>query len=338
MSPHERPDLRSADLDGAELSAANLEGVTLVDAKLRAANLVGARLNCANLGNAKLGKAVLRQADLTNADLVRSNLSEADLTEATLTGANLRRANLTAGNLMTAKLVGANLSRARLGKAVLANAEVGWTTFGDTDLTEVIGLRLVRHVGPSTIGVDTLYRTRGADADHFLLAAGVPDGLLRYIRSLPSEALQFHSCFVSFAEPDDEFSRTLSDDLRAASVRCWRWKEDAKWGASLIGSIDEAIQTYDKLVVVCSLHSLQSPAVLREIERALQKEDQLARRGTRMDVLFPIRVDDYVFDSWVHPRRADVVAKNVGDFRQWRIRDEYQRAVQRLVLDLKRSG
>ena len=52
--------------------------------------------------------------------------------------------------------------------------------------------------------------------------------------------------------------------------------------------------------------------MLREIERSLQREDE---EGTH--VLFPIRIDDYIFDQWQHERKADVVAKVVGDFSAW---------------------
>jgi hypothetical protein len=70
---------------------------------------------------------------------------------------------------------------------------------------------------------------------------------------------------------------------------------------------------YDKLVVICSEHSLQSQPAIREIERALQKEDR-----EHKNVLFPIRSDDYLLDKWEHPRKADVVSKVIGDFRGWR--------------------
>jgi hypothetical protein len=52
--------------------------------------------------------------------------------------------------------------------------------------------------------------------------------------------------------------------------------------------------------------------VLREIERALQREDREGR-----NVLFPLAIDDYLFDQWRHPRKADVLSKVVGDFRVW---------------------
>jgi hypothetical protein len=56
---------------------------------------------------------------------------------------------------------------------------------------------------------------------------------------------------------------------------------------------------------------IQSGPVLREIERPLQREDRESK-----NVLFPIRIDDYLFDKWNHPRKAEVVAKVVGDFRR----------------------
>ncbi|MGO8788709.1 MAG: TIR domain-containing protein [Terriglobia bacterium] len=56
------------------------------------------------------------------------------------------------------------------------------------------------------------------------------------------------------------------------------------------------IRHYDKLVVICSKNSLQSLPVIREIERALQKQDR-----EHNNVLFPIRIDDYLFDKWDHP-------------------------------------
>ena len=75
---------------------------------------------------------------------------------------------------------------------------------------------------------------------------------------------------------------------------------------------------------------LQSEPVLREIERALQREDT-----EKKSILFPIRIDDYIFEKWEHPRKADVVRKVVGDFTNWKDRDSYQKAFSRLLRGLK---
>ncbi len=78
--------------------------------------------------------------------------------------------------------------------------------------------------------------------------------------------------------------------------------------------------------MICSKHSLQSPPVIREIERALQKEDR-----EHKNVLFPIRIDDYLFDEWDHPRKADVVSKVIGDFREWNALSTYSKAYSRFL-------
>lgn len=163
----------------------------------------------------------------------------------------------------------------------------------------------------------------------------MPETFLSYFGDLSRSALDFYSCFLSYAEPDDSFGQKLYRDMCAAGIRCWRWKEDAKWGDTLMKSIDEAIMVYDKLVVVCSEESLRSPAVIREIERALQKEDDRARRGLDANVLFPIRLDDYIFDEWSHHRKPDVIAKVVGDFCGWRDAESYSSSLDRLTRDLK---
>jgi hypothetical protein len=69
---------------------------------------------------------------------------------------------------------------------------------------------------------------------------------------------------------------------------------------------------FDELIVVCSENSLQSGPVNREIERALNREDKEGK-----NILFPIRIDDYIFDHWEHERKSDVARKVVGDFSGW---------------------
>ena len=83
--------------------------------------------------------------------------------------------------------------------------------------------------------------------------------------------------------------------------------------------------------MICSRHSLQSPAVIREIERALQKEDR-----EHKNVLFPIRIDDYLFDEWEHPRKADVVRIVAGDFRGVNDLAAYAKAFPRFLDALNR--
>ena len=70
--------------------------------------------------------------------------------------------------------------------------------------------------------------------------------------------------------------------------------------------------------------------MIREIERSLQREDSENR-----NILFPIRIDNYLFERWEHPRKADVLSKVVGDFRNWKDHDSYQNALNRLLKSLQ---
>ena len=69
---HRVPDLRGADLRGANLRYADLRGADLRGADLRGANLRGADLRGANLRYANLRGANLQYADLSGADPILS--------------------------------------------------------------------------------------------------------------------------------------------------------------------------------------------------------------------------------------------------------------------------
>lgn len=331
---HEFPDLSGAELIRTSLSGASLVGVNLSNADLSNSFLLNA-----DLSNANLSDAILREAHLGNAQFISSNLRNANLSGADLSGTDLSYADLSGANLSRAHLANAILIGTDLTDASLNSACMLFSNIADTDLSDAIGLDSVDHRGPSSIGIDTLYKSQGKIPDKFLRGAGVPEEIIDIARSLRAgPAIQWYSCFISYSEHDRELAERLHTDLESKSVRCWLFSEDAKWGESVWGEIDRSIKLYDKLVVVCSENSLQSPAVLREIERGLQRED---REGK--NVLFPIRIDDYIFDKeedgkkdkWEHERKADVVKKVVGDFRRWKNRDAYQKSLARLLKDLQ---
>ena len=244
------------------------------------------------------------------------DFSEVDLSDAILSDADLRAAVLRA----------TVLNGTDLGRAI-----VRWTVFGDIDLSMAKGLETMEHEGPSTIGIDTIYRSKGAIPKVFLRNAGVPDTFLTYMHSLVGQPFEYFSCFISHSSKDKRFCDRLYTDLQANHVRSWYFPKDASWGELVWGEIDRSINVYDKLIVVCSKHSLQSIPVQREIERALSREDH-----EHKNILFPIRIDNHLFECWEHPRKADVVAKVVGDFRGWsRSVAKYDAALKKLLSALQ---
>src|SRR5262249_28274623 len=156
------------------------------------ADLGGADLREADLRGADLRGAYLREAYLCWADLSKADLSEADLSEADLRGAELYRAELFRAELFRAELNGAELSGAR----------AGWITFGDNDLSSVKGLEIVEHLGPSTIGIDTIYKSGGKIPEVFLRGCGVPENFITFHKSLVNNPIEFYSCFISYSHDD----------------------------------------------------------------------------------------------------------------------------------------
>jgi len=313
------PSLSGADLSRADLRRADLRHARLMGSTLTNADLTAADLSGADLSRAGLGRANLSIGQIVGAKLGNSNLILADFFGANLSGTDLSNADLSGANLRGANLVTTDFSGARIGNTVFANV----------DLSSTRGLETVEHTGPSTIGVDTLYRSNGNIPPEFLRGCGLPENLIAYLPSLTGKAFDYYTCFISYTESDDEFSKRLYNDLKGEGVRCWRWREDAPWGKTMMRSVDEAVRTYEKLIVILSKDSLKSEPVIREIERALQKEQREAK-----EVLFPIRLDSAIF-SWEHELQADVVRKHVGDFTDWKSGKQYSDSFKRLVRDLQ---
>lgn len=324
-----RAKLHRANLSKANLHRADLRGTKLSEAHLSRAELIGGNLSYANLYGADLCRANLSEAKLYRADLVGGNLSHADLSVADLTGTDLRWANLGGADLGGADVRGADLAWANLGGADLDRAYVGSTTFADLDLTTVKGLETVRHSGPSTIGIDTIYRSRGNIPEAFLRGCGVPDDFITFVRSLVANPIEYYSSFISYSSRNQDFAARLHADLQAKGVRCWFAPEDMKIGDKIWDRLDQSIRLHDKLLLILSAEAIGSDWVEDEVTAAFEEE---RKRGKT--VLFPVRLDDTVM-STAEPWAAKVRQRHIGDFRRWKEHDEYQKGFGRLLRDLK---
>jgi uncharacterized protein YjbI with pentapeptide repeats len=149
-NPTLQPELKGADLEGAnlawaDLSQANFTEANLFQANLFQANLIHANLAAASLSRANVSGACLAEANLSEVyvfqanlswanllkvNLTKANLREADLTQASLTGANLFQANFFHANLTEANFSGACLTEANLRGALLME-----TNFEGANLT-----------------------------------------------------------------------------------------------------------------------------------------------------------------------------------------------------------
>lgn len=349
-------ELRAADLTGADLTGADLTGAVLYGANLRDAVMYGANLSDTSLGNADLYDVILYDADLTgadlsgailaNADLTRANLSKSSLTAADLSDASLDNTFLSGANLSGANLSGANLTRANLTRADLTRAGLGGTLLTDVDVSPFCAARDLRHAGPSHLDARTVMRSfQHPRIKEFMAACGVPWIFVEYMvdcaKAETAEDLGalMQSTFISYGQPDDGFARRLYDSLTSRRITVFYFPETATWGARLSNELHAQLNSHDRVILICSQHSVNRPGVLNEIQETFDRE---AREGGA-DLLLPIALDDYLFDpnglQSVDPDLAvRIRARIVADFRKATTDPtEYDKALNRLIDVLKKA-
>jgi len=344
-NPDEKIDLSGADLGGAALGGAEfgdayLGGARFIGADLTEANFSGAGLLAADLRVATVIGANLKDAAFTGARFEKADLTAANLDGADLGEANLAETKLAHANLSGAKLLLANLAGADLRGADLTGAAAGFTILADIDLSVVKGLETVNHVGPSSIGIDTIYRSRGKIPEIFLRGCGVPEAFILQMNALVGaiEPIQFYSCFISYSTADREFAERLYIDLQAKNVRCWCAAHDIQAGKKIHEQIDKAIRDYDKLLLILSENSMSSEWVKTEIAMACQRESHENRR-----MLFPLRLAPFeAIRNWKCPDAdtgkdlaREIREFHIPDFSAWKDHDAYKKALDDLLHALK---
>ena len=86
----------------------------------------------------------------------------------------------------------------------------------------------------------------------------------------------------------------------------------------------------DKVLLILSKHAIESDWVEDEVTKAFAEE-----RTRKQLVLFPVRLDDAVIkttEAWAGKLRDN---RMIGDFRRWKDHDAYQKALERVLRDLK---
>jgi uncharacterized protein YjbI with pentapeptide repeats len=333
------------DLEGVDLSNLMLEGVHFSRANLRKAKLVRAKLSGACLYDAELYRADLAEADLQSANLRSAKmfgavLNQANATNADLAGAILAKSNLRNARLDGAHIEGADLTGAELDGARLHGARCGGTNFANLDLSHIEGLDTVVHSGPSSVDINTLFRSKGKIPDVFLRGCGVPESLIEYLPALVGsmQPIQFYSCFISHSSKDRGFADRLHGRMLQERLRVWYSPTDMRGGRKSHEQIDEAIRVHDKLLLVLSKASMASNWVFHEVTRAVEREQRENRR-----VLFPISLSPWkeikawsAFDADAGKDIAKVVREyHIPDFTNWKSHDSFEKGFARLLEDLK---
>jgi hypothetical protein len=328
-----------ADLSGAYLIAGMLYRADLSEANLSGANLSAADLSEANLSGANLSGAKPIVASLRGANLIGTDLSGAHLIGADLSDAHLRGAYLIGADLSLAKLFQADLAETNF-----EGATIDRTVFANVDLSAAKGLDRVRHVGPSSLGIDTVLRSGGKIPPEFLRGCGFDPLIQEVLIGSPASKTEaftlwlskshkpFQRCFISYATEDKPFVDRLQKALNETGVDYWYAPEHGRWGEELHTQIDREISLRDRMLLVCSETSLAKDWVIYEIERAIDKEKTCGRR-----VIFPILLDDALL-KWNHPRATRIRDVLAADFRRATKGEAFEEKFQKLQAALRAEG
>ena len=127
----------------------------------------------------------------------------------------------------------------------------------------------------------------------------------------------FYSVFISYGGPDESFAKRINDAMIAEGVQTWFFKDDARPGDKLHDVMRRGVQEHDKILLLCSRHSLSRSGVTNEIEKVLERE---AREGGNA-ILIPVTIDDYLFNVWIptdvrgETIKQEITNRVVADYR-----------------------
>jgi len=103
--------------------------------------------------------------------------------------------------------------------------------------------------------------------------------------------IEFQSIFISYSFEDREFAKIINDELLAKGIMTFLWEKDAPGGKKLTDIMSSNVKAKDRVLFIASENSLRSEACQYELSEARKKQEQIWE-----DVLFPIHIDDYLFE------------------------------------------
>jgi hypothetical protein len=267
-----------------------------------------------------------------NANLIGASIS-GDLILSNWYGVNLSLASIQ-GGFIDAEMRFLRLNNTKFSPYFQDTAINSWTIL-DTDLSTFQRLNtLVEY--PCNIDLKTIEKSsksidgnieKAQSLSKFFRECGIPKEIISVFKSWATEGnkkqgTDYYSCFISYNHTDKKFARALHDNLVENGIQCWLDEHQVLPGDDILDQIDDGIRKWDKVLLCCSEPSLSSPWVDREIEKALQKEEELWRKNNQKTlVIIPLNLDNHIF-SWKSSKASILKSRLAADFTDWQNNEE----------------
>lgn len=111
-----------------------------------------------------------------------------------------------------------------------------------------------------------------------------------YIYGLTSK-IEFQSIFISYNFRDKDFAQRINKELIKKGIMTFIWEKDSPGGDNLKNIMSKGVKAKDRVLFIASKDSLKSPACQYELTEGRKKQEL-----TWQNVLFPIHIDNYLFE------------------------------------------
>lgn len=111
-----------------------------------------------------------------------------------------------------------------------------------------------------------------------------------YLIDLTSK-IEFQSIFISYSFVDKQFAKNINEILNRRGIMTFLWEYDSPGGKTLKHIMSSNIKDKDRVLFIASKDSIKSKACQFELSKGREKQEI-----TWNDVLFPIHIDNFLFD------------------------------------------
>jgi uncharacterized protein YjbI with pentapeptide repeats len=318
--------------------SSTLEECGISDVMFESCNFVGTDLRTSRVG----GRVTFNGCKMPHARFIEASLSgvifdNCDLQEASFESARLSNVEFKVCTLDGASFANTSIVRSGFRDCSARDAVFSGATLAATDLTSIADAVSVVFGDGAIVDWRSVCRSLHAEQLEILLVStGMPEVFATYLVSCakaidPDQLFKLmRSTFISYGTPNVKFATKLRDNLRRNGVDTFFFASDAVPGQRLPDMMRKGVNSYDRVIVVCSASSLRRPGVRNEITEAIARE---ARDGGA-SYLVPVALDNAIFeldDELALILRGRVVA----DFRK---KKDYAIALQQLLRALSRGA